>query len=290
MSDFRIISLLPGATEMVASLGLSGSLVGISHECDFPAEILGLPIVVRPLENYEGMSSAAIDDAVRKRAASGAPFYAVDEKMLAELAPTHIIAQDICHVCAPSGGELEKIAAALPSGPQIITLSPRSLTDIAQDLRRLGEIFSRQAEAEALLIEWKSRVDHIQQRVNDLPRVRCFLLEWADPLYCSGHWVAEMVQMAGGFDALARPGQESVRISWEELRASAPEVLLISPCGYDVDHAAEELKRLQSLPGFEELPAVRNGKVYALNAGAFITRPGPRVVDGIEMLAYLLHQ
>ncbi len=291
MAELRIVSFLPAATEMVVALGLEQSLVGRSFECDWPPTVRDLPVVVRPALDTENMQPAAVDAAVSERAKSGADMYVVDEKLLSELKPTHILTQDLCQVCAPSGNELQKVMKKLPQKPEAIVMSPRTLTDIAQGVRELGEVFgpSAQAEAETLLIEWKARIDDVQDRVAAHPRIRCFVMEWTDPIYCSGHWIAEMVQIAGGYDLLARPGQDSIKVTWDEVVAAAPEVLIIAPCGYDLDQASDELARLQALPGWEDLPAVREKKVYAVNADAFLTRPGPRVVDGIEMLAYLLH-
>jgi iron complex transport system substrate-binding protein len=291
VSELRIVSFLPAATEMVAALGLADALVGRSFECDWPPEIRHLPVVVRPAVETEKMPPADVDKAVSERVRTGAPMYVIDEKALAELKPTHILTQDLCQVCAPSGNELRKVMKLLPEKPEAIVMSPRTLTDIAQNLRELGEAFGPRAgaEAETLLIEWKARMDDVQHRVESRPRVRCFVMEWTDPVYCSGHWIAEMVQIAGGYDLLARPGRDSLKVTWEEVCASAPEVFIIAPCGYNLDQASDELARLRELPGWEEIPAVRDKRVYAVNANAFLTRPGPRVVDGIEMLAYLLH-
>jgi iron complex transport system substrate-binding protein len=291
MKEFRIVSFLPSATEMVAALGMEEFLVGVSHECDWPPTVKKLPVVVNAALDTNAMSPKAVDEAVADHARRAQSLYVVDEDMLALLRPTHIITQDLCHVCAPSGNELARALQALPNKPEIIVMSPQTLTGIAQNLRELGAAFGPKAEAEAetLLIEWKSRMDDVQERVRNRPRVRCFVMEWVDPLYCSGHWIAEMAQMAGGYDLLARPGQDSVRVTWEEVCAAAPEVLIIAPCGYDLDQASDQLPYLQTLPGWEELPAVQQKRVYAVNANAFLTRPGPRVVDGIEMLAYLFH-
>lgn len=292
MNPPRIVSLLPAATEIVAALGLAEHLVGISHACDWPREIRHLPVVVRPALGTDSMTPAQIDASVSKHRGDGAaPLYVVDERLLRQLRPTHILAQDLCQVCAPSGNALEAALAALAEPPQLLLLSPRTLTDIALNVREVGAAFGPRAmaEAEALLIEWKARIDDVQARVAAHPRVRCFMMEWVDPIYCSGHWIAQMLQIAGGYDLLARPGQDSVRVSWQEVCAAAPEVLIIAPCGYTLDEASLQLERLKKLPGWESLPAVWNKRVYAVNTDAFIARPGPRIVDGIEMLAYLLH-
>lgn len=274
---------------MVAALGLTENLVGISHECDWPPEIRHLPRLTRATLDTKNMPAALIDVAVSDAAATGTPLYTVDHAALAALKPTHIIAQDLCGVCAIDGKALTAAVEKLPEQPQMIWQSPKTLSDIAQCMRDLGDATGTHNAAEVILIEWKARMDEIQARVSQRPRVRCFMMEWVEPVYCSGHWIAEMVQMAGGYDLLARPGQESVRIDWSEVVAEAPEVLIIGPCGYNLDQASDALAYLQSLPGWDNLPAVKSKRVFAVNANAFITRPGPRVVDGIEMLAYLLH-
>lgn len=281
--------MLPAATEMVAALGLEESLVGISHECDWPPTVRNRPVVSRPALDLASKKPAEVDVIVSTHMRDNKSLYLVDEKLLAELKPTHIITQNLCQVCAPSGNELSKAMKGLSFKPEIIFMSPHSLTDIAQNMRDLGDTLDRKTEAEALLIEWKARMDDLQERVSTRPRVRCFVMEWIDPIYCSGHWIPEMVQMAGGIDLLARPGEDSVRISWDEVLASAPDVLILSPCGCNLDQASEQIALLKQLPGWDELPAVKTKRVYAVNANAFLTRPGPRVVDGIEMLAYLLH-
>src|SRR5579885_1270312 len=276
---------------MVAALGFEDALVGISHECDWPPTIRNRPRVSRPALDLASLPPAEIDAVVSGHMRDNKSLYLVDDALLKKLKPTHIITQNLCQVCAPSGNELSKTMNKLPFKPEIIYMSPHSLTDIAQTMRDLGVALGpvAEAEAETLLIEWKSRMDDLQERVRNRPRVRCFVMEWIDPIYNSGHWIPEMVQMAGGIDLLARPGVDSVRISWDEVVASAPDVLILSPCGCDLDQASEQIALLKQRPGWDDLPAVKSKCVYAVNANAFLTRPGPRVVDGIEMLAYLLH-
>lgn len=287
--DLRIVSFLPAATEMVALLGLEDKLVGTSHECNFPPSIRSRPVVVKHAIDTISLSPAAVDAAISGAVRQGEQLYMIDEELLAELRPTLLLVQDVCQVCAPSGQQLQQVVQNLKEKPRVLSLSPQTLTDIAQNLRDLGHATGTADKAEEILADWKTRMADVQRRVNDRPRVRCFVFEWIDPIYCSGHWVAEMVQLAGGYDLLARPGQASVRVSWEEVVASAPDVLILSPCGYSIDEASDQLAILQALPGWEDVPAVRSKRVYAVNADAFVTRPGPRIVDGIEMLAYLLH-
>lgn len=290
MNELRLISFLPAATEMVYALGLGGQLVGITHECDFPAEAKRKPVVVKPALPLERMTLNEIDVTVAQRIGSGQSLYEVDERRLAELAPTHILTQELCHVCAPSGNEITRALAALPVKPEIVWLTPHSIEDIFGNLRELGKVTGQSARADRLITVARLRLQKIAaQAKKAAQRPRVFCLEWIDPYYCSGHWVPEMVELAGGQDALGRKGKDSVRTSWEQIKEWSPEVLIISPCGFDTEKAIAQAKQLLQQPGWEELPAVRDGRVYAVDANAYFARPGPRMVDGVELLAHLIH-
>jgi iron complex transport system substrate-binding protein len=251
MKSTRIVSFLPSATEMAFALGLGDQVVGITHECDYPPEAQGKPIVVRNVLPVETMSQPEIDAAVTQRMRDGLSLYQVDEKLLQELAPDIILTQNLCQVCAPSGNEVTHALTLLPKAPQVLWLT--------------------------------SATRNLSQR----PRVFC--VEWLDPIYCSGHWMPEMVEIAGGVDALARQGADSVRIPWEDVLQWAPEVLIITPCGFNLDKVIEQTSQLLKNPGWSELPAVRDGRVYAVDANSYFARPGPRVVEGTELLAHLIH-
>jgi len=286
----RIVSFLPSATEMVCALGLADQLVGITHECDYPPEIKGKPVVVRNLLPIERMSQPEIDQSVAQRMRDGHSLYQVDEKLLQELAPDMILTQDLCQVCAPSGNEVSQALNLLPRKPQILWLTPKSLEQIAGNVRELGEATGRAKEAEELIATGRARLEQVAVITRDLlSRPRVFCLEWLDPIYCSGHWVPEMVSIAGGVDALAREGKDSVRISWNDVLEWAPEVLIITPCGFNLDQVVEQAPQLGSRSGWSNLPAVREGRVYAVDANSYFARPGPRVVDGTELLAHLIH-
>jgi iron complex transport system substrate-binding protein len=290
MTSARIVSFLPSATEMACALGLGDQLVGITHECDYPPEIKGKPIVVRNVLPIETMSQPEIDTAVTQRMRDGLSLYQVDEKLLKELAPDIIMTQDLCQVCAPSGNEVTQALNLLPKKPQILWLTPKSLEEIFDNLSELGQATDRMKEAEELIAAGRARLERIAAITRNLSnRPRVFCLEWLDPVYCSGHWMPEMVEIAGGVDALARKGTDSVRIPWNDVLEWAPEVLIITPCGFDLDKVIEQIPQLFGNPGWAELPAVRANRVYAVDANSYFARPGPRVVDGTELLAHLIH-
>jgi iron complex transport system substrate-binding protein len=290
MTNARIVSFLPSATEMACALGLGDQLVGITHECDYPPEVEGKPVVVRNVLPIEKMSQPEIDAAVTQRMRDGLSLYQVDEKLLQELAPDIILTQNLCQVCAPSGNEVTQALELLPKKPQILWLTPRSLEEIFDNLRELGQATDRVKEAEELIAAGRTRLERIAtitRNLSDRPRVFC--LEWLDPVYCSGHWMPEMVEIAGGVDALGRKGTDSVRISWDDVLKWAPEVLIVTPCGFNLEKVIEQAPQLFAYPGWSELPAVRDDRVYAVDANSYFARPGPRVVDGTELLAHLIH-
>jgi iron complex transport system substrate-binding protein len=290
MSEPRIVSFLPSATEMVCALGLADRLVGITHECDYPAEIASKPIVVRCALRLEGMSPVEIDTAVRAHIRSGASLYQVDEKLLRELAPTLILTQNLCQVCAPSGNELTQVLKSLQPTPEILWFTPKSLAGIEDNLRELGKSAARLKQAEEVIASGKSKLEKVAalaRGASTLPRV--LFMEWVDPIYCGGHWVPEMVELAGGVDALSRKGDDSVRADWDDILSWAPEVLIVSPCGFNLARSSEQALRLRTYPGWNDLTAVRNNRVYAVDANSYFARPGPRVIDGVMLLAHLIH-
>jgi iron complex transport system substrate-binding protein len=290
MSELRIVSLLPSATEMACSLGLADQLVGITHECDYPADVSGKPIVVRNALSLEDLSPREIDEAVSARIRSGASLYQVDELLLQKLAPTLLLTQNLCQVCAPSGSELTQILRSLRPTPQILWFTPRSLAGIDANLWELGRATNRLKEAEQVLTAGRAKLERVTALTRSAPmRPRVFCVEWVEPVYCSGHWVPEMVELAGGVDSLSRKGGDSVRVSWKEILDWAPEVLIISPCGFNMADAAEQTRQLFTRPGWNDIPAVRQNRVYAVDANSYFARPGPRVVEGVELLAHLIH-
>ena len=286
----RIVSFLPSATEMACALGLADQLVGITHECDYPPEVRGKSVVVSNALPIETMSQPEIDAAVAERMRSGLSLYQIDERLLEQLAPDLILTQNLCQVCAPSGNDVAQLLKVLPKQPEILWLTPKSLDEIFDNLLQLGKATGRVDEARLLVAAGRERLANVTAITNDLPkRPRVFCMEWLDPVYCSGHWMPEMVTLAGGVDGLGRTGADSVRISWDEVVAWAPEVLIVTPCGFNLDKVAELIPSLFANPGWSELPAVRNGRVYAVDANSYFARPSLRVVDGTELLAHLIH-
>jgi iron complex transport system substrate-binding protein len=289
MKDLRLVSFLPAATEMACALGLEKQLVGVTHECDFPLLAWSKPVVVRNALALEKMTMREIDLAVSECIGSGRSLYEVDEGLLESLAPTHILTQALCQVCAPSGNEITRALNALPSKPHRVWFTPHCLEDIFDNLRELGKVADRWDEASKIIASARDRLRQTAELVQNEPRPRVLCLEWTDPYYCCGHWVPEMVEIAGGKDALGRKGADSLRIPWSEIASWSPEVLVVSPCGFGTKKAIELTKQLLERPGWSEVPAVHAGRVFAVDANAYFARPGPRVVDGVELLAHLIH-
>jgi iron complex transport system substrate-binding protein len=286
----RIVSLLPSATEMACALGLGDRLMGVTHECDHPPEIKGKPIVVRGVLGTEAMNQQEIDSAVTERLRNGPSLCRVDEALMRKIAPDLILTQDLCQVCAPSGNEVSQLLTQLPTKPQILWMTPKSLGGIEDNLRELGEVTGRVREAEALIAVGRAKLNEISAVTRGLPRrPRVFCMEWVDPIYCSGHWVPEMVRIAGGMDELAREGADSVRIPWEQVLTWAPEILIVRPCGCDSQRSVDHARDLFSYACWFDLPAVRENRVYAVDANSYFARPGPRVIEGTQLLAHLLH-
>jgi iron complex transport system substrate-binding protein len=286
----RIVSLLPAATEIVCALGLTDALAGISHECAYPPEAVGKPVAMRGVLPVEQMTQAEIDAEVSRRLQAGEPLYEIDAALMGRIAPDLVITQELCEVCAASPKDLAAVLAALERRPRVLRLTPRSLGDILANIAEVGEAVGRADAAAALIAGLRARMDAVRARAGLAGgRPRVFCMEWLDPPYCSGHWVPEMVEFCGGIDALSRKGTDSVRVSWQSVREWAPEVLIVMPCGFGLAATERQAEMLPSLPGWTDLPAVRNGRVYAADANAYFACPGPRVVDGLEMLAHLIH-
>ena len=286
----RIVSFLPSATEMVCALGLEDRLVGITHECDYPPSVRRKPVVVDSAVPVENMTEAEIEEAVSERMNAGLSVYQVDENLLRELAPDLILVQDLCQVCAPSGNELSRALKVLPKTPEVLHLTPKSLAGIMENLRAVGQAAGCPQAAESWIKAASEKLEGIAAKAQTLSsRPRVFCMEWLDPLYCSGHWVPEMIEIAGGIDKLSRKGSDSVRIAWEDVLAWSPEVLIVMPCGCHLEKVVSLSGKLADLPGWSELPAVRKRQVFAVDASSYFARPGPRVVQGTELLAHLIH-
>jgi iron complex transport system substrate-binding protein len=286
----RICSLLPGATEVVAALGLADQLVGISHECDYPPGIRKAPVMVRPMIDHERMSSPDIDRAVTRAVSDHQPLYALEETLFRDARPDLVITQDLCHVCAVTPSDVERAMASLPHPARVLSLNAGSVEDMLHDIERIGEATNKVAESHALTSTLRARLQAIREQIAlevDLPTVVC--VEWLDPLYVAGHWVPEMVSWAGGQHLLSGAGVPSKRITWEQLVEAAPDVLIVMPCGFSIERTRQEMERLTTHPGWHRLPAVQRGRVFAVDSGAYFSRPGPRLVEGTEILAALCH-
>ncbi|HEY7715236.1 MAG TPA: cobalamin-binding protein [Candidatus Binatia bacterium] len=284
----RICSLLPGATEVVYLLGLGDEVVGVTHECDYPAEAKQKPVVVHSAIDPRRMASAEIDRKVGELLQAGKGLYTIDTPVFLEAAPDLILTQGLCDVCALDYAKVLEAAEHLPHQPSILSLNPHSLDEILEDIARIGAATRRESSAAALLGDLRRRIAQVGIREPDYrPRVVC--LEWFDPLYVAGHWVPEMVALAGGFDVLGRIGQPSYRVDWHSVVDANPDVILLMPCGFDVRRTVKESAPLGRLQGWNALAAVKAGNVYALNGHAYFSRPGPRLVNGLEILARILH-
>ena len=267
----RVVSLLPSATEIVAELGLVTVLVGRSEECDWPPEVRALPVVSKALLDTSALEGRAIDDAVRAAVADGRSLYAVDEKLLDALAPDLVLTQDLCAVCAVSSGELCEL------GVQTLSLDPRSLGEVAASCVVVATALGARGRGEALAARMHRELDEVRAAVRGLPRPRVFVAEWLDPPYAPGHWLPEMVETARGECVLGRTAEHSYATTWDEVRALDPEFVVLAPCGYDAGRAANE-----PLP---ELP----GRIVAVDANAYYSRPAPRLTLGVRQLAHLFH-
>jgi iron complex transport system substrate-binding protein len=286
----RIVSLLPAATEIAAALGLMEQVVGVSHECDFPGEANERPRVTHCPVHNAGLTSGEVDEWVRGSLRDNGTIYTIDEPLLRELRPDVILTQKLCDVCAVGYGTVARLAESLPGPPRVVNLEPSSLFDIFDDIRRVAEVCGVSERAEKMLARLSERVEMVRCRANRIAnRPRCFLMEWVDPPFCSGHWGPELVEIAGGLDPLGRKHQPSVQIDWQQVLHARPEIIVLALCGYDVDLARRDYQLLQRFPGFDSLPAVRRGEVYAVDASAYFARPGPRIVDSLEILAGILH-
>jgi iron complex transport system substrate-binding protein len=279
----RIVSLVPHATELCFAIGLGDELIAVSHECDFPAAALDLPRVTSDLLP-SGLDAAGIDAAVMERTAAGEAIYALDEARLRELEPDLIITQELCTVCAVSYDDVAALAAELPSTPRVLSLDPHTLGEALADVRTVAQATDRRDEAVALIARAAGRIDRVRLAVRGVRRLAVAALEWLDPVYAAGHWMPQMIEYAGGVDLLGLPGEHSQRIDWESVAASEPEVVIVMPCGYDAPRALQEAREHA-----DRLAALHATRVVAVDASAYFSRPGPRLIDGLELLAHILH-
>lgn len=289
-SNLRIVSLLPSATEIVAALGLTNALVGRSHECDYPPEIQDRPVCTEAQINSEN-PSAQIDADVINLARKALSIYKIKTDVLEQLQPTHLVTQDQCDVCAVNFADVEKAVAGLTkSHPPVISLQPKVLSDVWADIQRVAATLG--VESQELLLQLQSRVEACRQKTEGLSEVDCptvAAIEWTDPLMATGNWIPELVQLAGGYPVFGVIGKHSPYLDWEALVAADPEVIIIMPCGFDLDRTRQETQLLTQHPEWSSLRAVRTGKVFITDGNSYFNRPGPRLVDSLEILAEILH-
>ena len=286
----RIVSLLPAATEIAGALGLMEQVIGVSHECDFPEEANERPRVTHCAIHNAGLTSREVDTWVRRALRENSTIYTIDEPLLRELRPDVILTQKLCDVCAVGYGTVAKLAETLPDQPRLVNLEPSSLNDIFDDIRHVAETCGVPGRAEKLIVNLSQRVENVCGRAARIPeRRRCFLMEWIDPPFCSGHWGPELVEIAGGYDPLGRKHQPSAQIEWQQVLDACPEIIVLALCGYDIDRARRDYELLRSIPKFDSLPAARRREIYLVDASAYFARPGPRIVDSLEILAGILH-
>lgn len=286
----RIVSLLPSTTEIVCALGLENALVGITHECDYPASVAVKPRLTASRISQETMSSKEIDHAVRSQLDGHGSIYDLDEVRLRALNPDLILTQELCDVCAVSYQTVERAARMFETDVRVVSLEPNTIGDIFQNIRLVGELTARKNEADRVILDLTSRLDRIREvtaRIDRRPRT--LMLEWLEPAFAPGHWVPEQVAIAGGDSGFGQAGQPSTTTTAEEICAYAPEVVVLIPCGYYKEDILRQLPNANLPAGWEDLPAVRNGEVWATDATSYFSRPGPRVVDGVEILARILH-
>jgi iron complex transport system substrate-binding protein len=279
----RIVSLVPHATELLFALGLGDDVVGVTHECDHPPEVQGLPQVTRDVLP-PGLGTAQIDAEVRERTQRGEAIYALDEELLAELEPDLIVTQDLCPVCAVSSADVRRVAAELPQPARVIALDPTTLGETMGDIRTLAQATGARDAALDLVARQRARIDAVRRAVRGAEPVPVAALEWLDPVFVAGHWTPQLIELAGGLDVLGLPGERSAQSTWEAVRAAAPEVVVCMPCGYDAGRSLEEAEAHAA-----QLAALGARRVVAVDAAAMFSRPGPRLVDGLELLAHLLH-
>jgi iron complex transport system substrate-binding protein len=285
----RIASLLPSATEILYALGLGESVVGVSHECDYPASARSKPRLIRTAIDQDRLSSREIDQAVRTALQARRSLYEFDLEALSRARPDVVIIQSLCEVCAVDPSTALAALQTLNPQPQVITLHPHSLAGVFQDIRTIGHATNRNAEAGRLVRGLLERMERVRERIPASAPPTVFCLEWLEPPMASGHWVPEQVECAGGRELLGRAGEPSRYVTWQEVAAAAPQVLVLMPCGFPSERTRKEASVLTSQPWWEALPAVRDGRVYLVDGPAYFNRSGPRLVDGIELLAGLFH-
>jgi len=283
VSTVRIVSLVPHATELLFALGLGDDVVAVTHECDFPLEVLELPRVTRDVLPA-GLSAAEIDAAVRERTEHGKAIYELDEDRLEDLEPDLIVTQELCAVCAVSYDDVVEVAGRIATAPRVISLDPKTLGEAMGDIRTIAQATGVRDAALALVTSQRARIDAVRRAVKEADPVRVAAIEWLDPVFIAGHWTPQIIELAGGADVLGFAGEHSEQSTWETVAAARPEVVVVMPCGYDAERSRDEALRYAA-----ELRGVGARRIVAVDAAAYFSRPGPRLVDGLELMAHVLH-
>jgi len=286
----RICSFLPSATEILYELGLGDCVTGVTHECDYPPEAAEKKRVVMSFIDPEKLSSREIDELVSRNAAQGKSTYLIDKDALKEADPDLILTQELCQVCAVSGNEVTEAVGALGKKPEILSLEPRTLGEIMDTILTVGEATGTGDRAREITQKLVKRIERIRSlTVNERDRPRVFCMEWLDPPYAAGHWVPEMVEIAGGRSGIGKAGEPSFEVSWKDIEEFAPNMLFIMPCGYDIEKTVDEIETVTKHDEWFSLPSTSKGQIYIFDANSYFSRPGPRVVDGLEILAKTIH-
>jgi iron complex transport system substrate-binding protein len=286
----KIVSLLPSATEIVYALGLGDDLEGVTYECDYPAEATTKPVISdTALPQDRPLSSREIDEAVRERMDRKEPIYVLNKELIKRIQPDLIIAQDLCRVCAVPSGQVEEALRELGTESEVVSLDPKGVKDILDGIVEVGRVTGTEGRAEELVASLRERIDELKRKAVRLPTIRTFCLEWMDPPFVGGHWVPEMVEAVGGENLLNTKGERSRTVRWKEVGDAQPEVVVFMPCGYYLTEAEAEATRIYAVPEMRPTTAITSESVFAVDASSYFSRPGPRIVDGMEILAWAIH-
>jgi iron complex transport system substrate-binding protein len=278
----RICSLLPSGTEILYSLGLGDQVVAVTHECDYPPETSLKPKITEDVIDHQRMTSMEIDHQVSSNLGRHGTIYRLKEDLLEQLKPDLIVTQELCEVCAVSYKEVERAARVLEGQTRIVSLEPNNLGDVLDTILLVGELTGRKEAAENHVRKLKARLERVRERVRGLKRPQVYAMEWLDPPFSAGHWIPEMVEIAGGNEVLGKPGQKSQRITPERILEAQPEIIVLMPCGFSLERTIEEYRRMKFLPGW-------SGQAYAVDGSSYFNRSGPRLIDGVEILAEIFH-
>jgi iron complex transport system substrate-binding protein len=279
----RIVSLVPSATETLFALGLGPDVIAVTHECDYPPAVLDLPKITRDVLE-PGLTPREIDTAVKERTLAGLSIYELDEELLRDLRPDLIVTQELCSVCAVSYDDVRAIAEEIETHPRVVSLDPHTVGEVLGDVRTLAQLTDRKDAGVDLVRDASARIDRVRVAVRGARRPRVVAMEWLDPPFAGGHWVPQLIEYAGGEDVLGFPGEKSEETTWDAVEAAQPDVVVVMPCGYDAEIAHREAEMHR-----DELARVGAGEVAAVDASAYFSRPGPRIIDGLELLAHILH-